>query len=163
MPDAQGPQTREFLVCKQERNSGPKSDWFWPVCIFHSRYSLLPSSVCHCASSLHQSLLMMSPCWQWSLECGGLSYLFWCLYISYSYFDVLILNLYRRTIHWDCRKPLLHGSRGAKEELRPRSWCLECRSDSLHSSLWRPSILGRLVLYLKWGMLTVSCLYMLKV
>lgn len=64
---------------------------------------------------------------------------------SLIYFTWSQVDFYRREIYWDSWKSLLHGSRGPKTELWPRSWCVECWSYPLHLTLWCSTFLGRLV------------------
>lgn len=69
-----------------------------------------------------------------------------CISCSVFVYTVMtFLCFTRRTLHWNCWQSLLHGTRGSKEKLWPRNWCMECWSYTIHPSLWCSPILGRWV------------------
>jgi serine/threonine protein kinase len=55
----------------------------------------------------------------------------------------MVASICRWTIYWNCRKSILYGPGGLKAQLWAWNWCLECRSYTLHTSLWCATILGR--------------------
>lgn len=65
----------------------------------------------------------------------------------------------RREILWNCWKSILYGSRSSQAELWTRNRYMECRSNSLHLTVWCSPVLGWYKLLYSYNALYVWLLF----